>query len=346
MASGMQQEMKISPGGQIMRINMSHGSGGKATSELIREVFAKKLGNDVLNRMEDAAVLPLNLAGGRLAYTTDSFVVTPLVFKGGDIGRLSVCGTVNDLLVMGAAPLALSAGFIIEEGLETSVLERIVTSMAEALEEAGTRIVTADTKVIEGRGGLYINTSGVGIVPEGLMIGASELKPGDTIIVSGTLGDHHACILSQRMEIENAIESDAAPLNGMVTALLQNGIRMRAMRDITRGGLATVLNELCDASKVSAIVQHSEIPVSESVRALCGILGLDPLYMGNEGKLLAVVSSEDAEKALRLIRSAPYGSNAAVIGSVGEGRGVFATTDTGSTRVISVLYGEGLPRIC
>lgn len=329
-----------------MRINMTHGSGGQATSELIRSVFSQKLGNDVLNRMEDAAVFKLDAPCGRVAYTTDSFVVTPLVFKGGDIGRLAVCGTVNDLLAMGAAPCALSAGFIIEEGLDSDLLEHIVISMAEALREAGTRIVTADTKVIEGRGGLYINTSGLGIVPEGIQLGASLLIPGDSLLVSGTLGDHHASILSHRMDIENEIKSDVAPLNGMVRALLENKIRVRAMRDITRGGLATVLNELCEASGVSALVHHKSLPVSDSVRGLCGILGLDPLYMGNEGKMLIVVDSEDAEEALRLIKKSPYGENAAFIGSVREGRGVYQTTDTGSTRTLNVLYGEGLPRIC
>lgn len=329
-----------------MRINMSHGSGGKATSELIHEVFSKKLGNETLNRMEDAAVFSLDTSKGKIAYTTDSFVVTPLIFKGGDIGRLAVCGTVNDLLSMGATPQALTAGFIIEEGLELDLLECVVTSMAEALKEAGTRIVAADTKVIEGSGGLYINTSGIGIISEGLNIGASQLKPGDDILISGTLGDHHACILSHRMEIENEIRSDAAPLNGMVTALLKNGIRVKAMRDVTRGGLATVLNELCEASAVSALINHRNIPVSERVQGLCGILGLDPLYMGNEGKLLVVVHPEDTEKTLRLIRSAPYGENAAVIGTVKQGNGVYLTTETGSTRTINVLYGEGLPRIC
>ncbi len=329
-----------------MKINMTHGSGGQATSELIRDIFSSRLGNSFLNRMEDAAIMSLDTGKRRLAYTTDSFVVTPLIFKGGDIGRLSVCGTVNDLLAMGASPLALSAGFIIEEGLDTQVLERIVDSMAEALKESGTRIVAADTKVIEGRGGLYINTSGVGYVHEGISLSASQLKPEDGLIVSGTLGDHHACILSHRMEIDNEIESDAAPLNGMVEALLLHGIRVRAMRDITRGGLATVLNELCEASSVSALIDHRALPVKENVRGLCGILGLDPLYMGNEGKMLMAIHPDDIRKALELIHTAPYGQSAALIGRVKEGRGVYQTTETGSLRTINVLYGEGLPRIC
>lgn len=329
-----------------MKINMTHGSGGQATSELIRDIFAARLGNSILSRMEDAAVLQLDSKKGRIAYTTDSFVVTPLIFKGGDIGRLAVCGTVNDLLAMGAKPLALSAGFIIEEGMDTKVLEQIVDSMAMALKEAGTQIVAADTKVIEGRGGLYINTSGIGYVYEGVSFGASMLKPGDGLIVSGTLGDHHACILSHRMEIENDIESDVAPLNGMVEALINHRIRIRAMRDITRGGLATVLNELCEASGVSAIIDHKAIPVKETVKGLCGILGLDPLYMGNEGKMLMAVHPEDTQKALEIIKNAPYGESAALIGWVKEGKGVYQTTETGSLRTIPVLYGEGLPRIC
>lgn len=329
-----------------MKINMTHGSGGQATSELIRDIFASRLGNSVLSRMEDAAVLPLEAKNNRLAYTTDSFVVTPLIFKGGDIGRLAVCGTVNDLLAMGATPLALTAGFIIEEGMDAQVLEKIVVSMAEALKEAGTQIVAADTKVIEGRGGLYINTSGVGYVREGVSLSASQLKPGDGLLVSGTLGDHHACILSHRMEIDNEIESDVAPLNGMVEALISQGIRIRAMRDITRGGLATVLNELCEASGVSAVIDHRDLPVNESVRGLCGILGLDPLYMGNEGKMLMAIHPDDTQKALDIIKHAPYGQSAAWIGSVKEGRGVYQTTDTGSLRTLPVLYGEGLPRIC
>lgn len=329
-----------------MKINMTHGSGGHATSELIRDVFAARLGNSFLSRVEDAAVLPLDTGKGRLAYTTDSFVVTPLIFKGGDIGRLAVCGTVNDLLAMGARPLALTAGFIIEEGMDSRVLEQIVESMAKALEEAGTLIVAADTKVIEGRGGLYINTSGIGYVHEGVSLGASQMKPGDGLIVSGTLGDHHACILSHRMEIENDIESDVAPLNAMVEALITRGIRIRTMRDITRGGLATVLNELCEASGASAVIDHKAVPVRESVRALCGILGLDPLYMGNEGKMLMAVHPDDIGKALEIIKNSPYGESAALIGRVKEGRGVYLTTDTGSLRTLPMLYGEGLPRIC
>ena len=332
-----------------MRINLSHGSGGKATSNLIQDVFAKRLGNTILNRQEDAAVLDaedLPAPGGKLAFSTDSFVVTPLFFEGGDIGRLAVCGTVNDLLCMGARPLCLSAGFILEEGLLFEDLEKIVISMAAMLEESGTRLAAADTKVVEGRGGLYINTSGIGAVAPGTQVGADRMKPGDKIILSGTLGDHHAAILSRRMKIENNIQSDAAPLNSLVLPLLEAGLRVHAMRDVTRGGLATVLNELAASSGVSLRLYSQSLPVSESVKALCDILGLDPLYMGNEGKLAIVVDKADADEALRLIRKSPYGLQGALVGEVTQGSGVYLSTETGSLRSLPVLYGEGLPRIC
>ena len=332
-----------------LRINMTHGSGGKATSELIGSVFSGRLGNPVLNRMEDAAVLNMNevlLKGGKMAYTTDSFVVSPIFFNGGDIGRLAVCGTVNDLLCMGAKPLYLTAGFIIEEGLMVDDLERIVNSMAEALKESGTVIAAADTKVIEGKGGIYINTSGIGCIPEGVHVGADRLAPGDAVILSGTLGDHHACILSHRLEIANDIASDAAPLNCIVDALSGKGVNVKAFRDVTRGGLATILNELADASACTIHLDHQAIPVAGTVSALCEILGLDPLYMGNEGKLAVVVSREDAKMALELIRNVKYGENAAIIGMVQKGKGVTISTDTGGTRILNMLYGEGLPRIC
>ena len=332
-----------------LRINMTHGSGGKATSELIGNVFSGRLGNPVLNRLEDAAVL--NLAevlsvGAKMAYTTDSFVVSPIFFKGGDIGRLAICGTVNDLLCMGARPLYLTAGFIIEEGLAVKDLERIADSMAEALSESGTVIAAADTKVIEGKGGIYINTSGIGYIPEGIKVGADRLASGDAVILSGTLGDHHACILSHRLEIENDISSDAAPLNGVVEALFKEKIRVKALRDVTRGGLATILNELADASACAIHLDYKAIPVADSVSALCGILGLDPLYMGNEGKMVIAVNPEDAQRALELIRNAKYGENAAIIGTIQKGKGVVISTDTGSSRILNMLYGEGLPRIC
>ncbi len=329
-----------------MKIEMSHGSGGKATTELIGSIFAKYFNNDILNRMEDAAVLELE--SSRIAFTTDSFVVKPVFFKGGDIGKLSVCGTVNDLLMMGAVPKYLTCGFILEEGLELEELERIVCSMAKAAEEAGVRIVAGDTKVVEGSGGIYINTSGIGELKKGTNISSSNVKPGDAVIVSGSLGNHHACILSGRMGINNEIQSDCAPLNDMVSKLIASGIKVRTMRDITRGGLATVLNEIAQSSSVSFDILEESLPVDEAVRGFCGILGLDPLYMGNEGKMLCIVPEADAQKALDIIKGSCYGEKAAIIGrSYARGRvSVVMTTRLGGKRVVDMLVGEGLPRIC
>ncbi len=324
-------------------IRMAHGSGGRETERLVKDVFLKHFHNDALGRLEDAAVLELS---GRAAFTTDSFVVTPLFFKGGDIGRLAVCGTVNDLLMMGARPGYLTAGFIIEEGLEIETLDAVVESMARTAAEAGVSIVAGDTKVIEGRGGLYINTSGIGIIPDGRDIGAAHCVPGDAILVSGDLGDHHACILSARMNIENSIESDAAPLNRPVSALLSSGANVKAMRDVTRGGLATILNELCAASGTGAELEEVALPVSVKTAAFCEILGLDPLYMGNEGKFVAIVKGDDAHKALDALRGTPEGRRVAVVGYMTDGKGVTLQTKLGGRRRLGVLTGEGLPRIC
>jgi hydrogenase expression/formation protein HypE len=324
-------------------IRMAHGSGGRETEQLVKDVFLKHFHNDALGRLEDAAVLELS---GKAAFTTDSFVVTPLFFKGGDIGRLAVCGTVNDLLMMGAQPRYLSAGFIIEEGLSLETLDAVAESMARTAAEAGVSIVAGDTKVIEGHGGLYINTAGIGIIPDGRDIGAVRCAPGDAILVSGDLGDHHACILSARMNIENGIESDAAPLNRAVNALLDSGANVKAMRDVTRGGLATILNELCAASETGAGLEEAALPVLAQTAAFCEILGLDPLYMGNEGKFVAIVKGEDALRALDALRSTPEGCHAAVIGYITEGKGLTLQTKLGGRRRLGVLTGEGLPRIC
>lgn len=328
-----------------MKITMAHGSGGKATSELIANIFSKSFHNPVLSRMEDSAVVP---GAETIAMTTDSFVVAPIFFPGGDIGRLSVCGTVNDLLMSGAQPKYLTCGFIIEEGADSKDLERIAQSMAKTAEEAGVCIVAGDTKVIEGRGGVCINTAGVGFVPQGRNISASNCSEGDCVILSGTLGEHHAAILSSRMGIANQIQSDCAPLGEIVGTLFENGIRVKALRDVTRGGLATVLNEFASASSCCIELNEQDIPVSDEVRGFCGILGLDPLYMGNEGKLVAVVEKEDAQKAVELMRKAKYGQNAQIIGSVipGQAGTLLVKTPVGGTRIVSELYGEGLPRIC
>lgn len=328
-----------------MKITMAHGAGGRATGELIGRIFTRHFDNEVLNQMEDSAVVP---ASGRIALTTDSFVVTPLTFPGGDIGRLCVCGTVNDLAMRGAVPKYLTCGFILEEGLDSALLEALVASMADTAREAGVAIVAGDTKVVEGHGGLYVNTAGVGFVPEGVDISAARCAPGDAVLVSGDLGDHHACILSQRMGMQNGIQSDCAPLGGMVQELLAVGIQVHALRDVTRGGLATVLKELAEASGCSITLEETALPVNPQVRDFCGLLGLDPLYMGNEGKLVAVLPADQAEEALAVLRRSKYGSHAACIGTVGDEEPGLLTVGTaiGGRRALDVLQDEGLPRIC
>lgn len=328
------------------KIRMEHGSGGRATGELIKTIFEKAFSNEVLSQMEDAAVVD---GAGKIAITTDSFVVTPLEFPGGDIGRLCICGTVNDLLMRGAKPQYISCGFILEEGADIQQLKRIVESMAQTAQEAGVKIVAGDTKVVEGKGGVYINTTGVGFVPDTVDIKATNSIPGDAIIVSGNLGDHHAAILSQRMGITNSIQSDNAPLGEMVQGLIDEKIKVHVLRDVTRGGLGTVLKELSQSSNCLFEIMEDEIPVSQQVSDFCGLLGLDPLYMGNEGKMVAIVACEDAQRALDIIRKSKYGQDARIIGSVAEqleGGKLILKTAIGGRRNIEVLQGEGLPRIC
>ena len=293
--------------------------------------------------MEDSAVVEGN---SKIAVTTDSFVVTPLIFKGGNIGRLSVCGTVNDLLMRGAVPKYITSAFIIEEGADSDLLEKIVISMAQTAKEAGVTIICGDTKVIEGSGGVYINTTGVGFVKESTDIVSTNLREGDAVVVSGTMGDHHAAILSARMGIENTIESDNAPLGEMVREMLKAGIELHCMRDVTRGGLGTVLNELAKASNVNIEIKETDIPVSDEVKAFTKFLGLDILHMGNEGKLVAVMPMEQAQNAVEIIRKCRYGKDAQIIGEVKHGSGVTLITPIGGKRQVNVLYGEGLPRIC
>lgn len=325
-----------------MKITLAHGSGGKYTSDLINSVFEASYGNEVLSKMEDSAVVDGNK---KIAVTTDSFVVTPLFFKGGDIGRLSVCGTVNDLLMRGAVPKYLTSAFIIEEGADTVDLKRIAQSMAQTAKEAGITIIAGDTKVIEGTGGIYINTAGVGFT-DNENICSSNCRPGDKIILSGNIGDHHAAILSARMNIENSIESDNAPLTEIVKNLMNNSVDIHCMRDVTRGGLGTVLNELAAASAVRISINETDIPIDSQVKAFADFLGLEIMHMGNEGKMIAVVSSADAQKALEIAKNSAYGENAAIIGEITEGSGVILNTEIGGQRKISVLRGEGLPRIC
>lgn len=326
-----------------MKITMAHGSGGKSTAALIDEVFRKANSNPVLDMMEDSAVVD---GSKKIAVTTDSFVVTPLIFRGSDIGRLSVCGTVNDLLMRGAMPKYITSAYIIEESADTELLSQIAKSMSETAREAGVTVIAGDTKVIEGNGGVYINTTGVGFIDEKTDIKSANCRAGDVIIVSGNLGDHHAAILSERMEITNNIKSDAAPLTEMVAKMLQNGIKIHAMRDITRGGLGTVLNEFSAASGCGFELFEDKLPVCEEVAAFAKILGLNIMHMGNEGKLVAVVDSTDAKRALEIIKSSRYGENAAIIGTVTENGGVIMNTKLGGRRIVNELYGEGLPRIC
>ncbi len=330
---------------------MEQGSGGAATEDLIEEVFKNAFDNEYLNKMEDSSVVP---GAGRLALTTDSFVVRPVFYDGGDIGRLSVCGTVNDLLMSGAVPKYLTAGFVLEEGLDTEDLKRIVRSMKETAAEAGVIIAAGDTKVVEcpggSEGGLYINTAGVGFIDEGIAVGAEKIMSGDKVILSGNIGDHHAAIMKSRLNIKNdLIKSDNAPLNKMVRSLFENGIRVHAMRDVTRGGLGTVLNEFADASRRDIHISEKKIPVSDGVKSFCGLLGLDIMYMGNEGKMVFTVDPGDADRALSIVKSSEYGENAAIIGEVGEAAEksrLILKTPVGGERVVSRLYGEGLPRIC
>lgn len=325
-----------------MKIDMSYGSGGKQTSNLINDIFLKHFGNRILNKLEDAAVLNIM---GRIAYTTDSFVVNPLFFNGGDIGKLAVCGTVNDLSMMGAVPKYLTAGFIIEEGAEIEVIDEIVHSMKLSAKEANVKIVAGDTKVIEGKGGIYINTSGIGEVAI-KNVSISNCRIGDIIILSGNLGEHHAAILSKRMGIENDIMSDCAPLTSIVKNLIDDKINVHCMRDVTRGGLATVLNEIASSSSCGVEICEASLPVSNEVKGFCNILGLDPLYMANEGKMIVVVKEKESERALKAIKRSKYGKDAQIIGKVVDGNKVSMITSLHGNRIIDVLYGEGLPRIC
>ena len=325
-----------------MKITLAHGSGGQSTKELIEQIFAASYKNPVLMQMEDSAVVDGNK---KIAITTDSFVVDPVFFKGGNIGRLAVCGTVNDLLMRGAVPKYITSAFIIEEGADTKDLKLIAASMAQAAREAGVQVVAGDTKVINGNGGIYINTAGVGFV-DGEDFASTKCKTGDAVIVSGSMGDHHAAILSHRMNIKNDILSDVAPLCEMVLKLKSQGIEVHAMRDITRGGLGTVLNELAEASQKGFEISEDAIPVSPQVKSLVKLLGLNIMHMGNEGKLVCVVSAMDADRALELIKNSKYGENAAIIGKVIEGDGVTVCTSIGGKKKVGILIGEGLPRIC
>jgi hydrogenase expression/formation protein HypE len=332
-------------------VDMAHGSGGRAMAQLIEELFASHLGNEWLAQGDDGALLPAPIAG-RLVMATDSHVVSPLFFPGGDIGCLSVHGTLNDVAVMGATPLWLSAAFILEEGFPLADLARIVESMAHAAREAGVPVVTGDTKVVErGKGdGVFITTTGVGVVTSGNELSGRSAQVGDAILVSGTLGDHGMAIMAVRESLgfESAIVSDTAALQGLIAAMRASGAELHVLRDPTRGGLATTLNEIAQQSSVGMMLQEKAIPVKPAVAAACEFLGLDPLYVANEGKLVAICAAADAEKLLAVMRSHPLGADAAIIGTVLEDSHHFVqmTTGFGGRRIVDWLSGEQLPRIC
>jgi hydrogenase expression/formation protein HypE len=333
------------------RIVMGHGSGGKMSHDLIAKKFLPSFDNAILRAGDDAGVTQVN-ACTRLAISTDSHVVWPLFFPGGDIGRLAVCGTVNDVAMMGAVPEYLTAGFILEEGFEIEALERIIASMKDAADEAGILIIAGDTKVVQkGKAdGVYINTTGVGLMPDGLEIGGALAKPGDVVILSGPIGDHGIAVLSARGELgfEADVHSDVAPLNHLIAAMLSVSDEVHVLRDPTRGGVATTLNEIARQSNVGITLYEKSIPVRATVSAACEMLGFDPLYVANEGKIIAIVGCAEADRVLAAMRQTRYGEEAVIVGEVrSEPKGrVLMKTAIGSHRIVDVLMGEMLPRIC
>jgi hydrogenase expression/formation protein HypE len=330
-------------------ILLAHGSGGKLSHELVEKNFLPFLANPALNKLDDSAIFE---ASGRLAFTTDSYVVNPIFFPGGDIGKLAICGTVNDLAMNGAKPLYLSLSAIIEEGFPLGELEQIMQSIKKAAEEAEISIIAGDTKVVnQGQADkLFITTSGVGIISPGVDISGANARSGDKVLLSGTIGDHGISIMSQRegLRFSMALESDCAPLNKLVSQMLEVSSKIHCLRDPTRGGLATTLNELARQSKVGIVVEEAKIPVKEEVKAACELLGLDPVYVANEGKMVAIVDSNNADKVLAQMKQNSYGRDAAIIGEVTKehpGK-VIMKTKLGPSRIVDMLSGELLPRIC
>jgi len=332
------------------RILLAHGAGGKLTHDLVEKLFLPSLDNEILASLDDSAIIPTERA--RLAFTTDSYVVKPLFFPGGDIGRLSVCGTVNDLAMSGARPLGISTSFILEEGFPTQDLERVVSSIKEAALEAGVMVVAGDTKVVEhgAAEGLFITTSGVGLVPDGVDIRGSRARPGDIVIINGPIGDHEIGVLLARGEfsLKGTIVSDCAPLNGIVQAMLTACGDIHVLRDPTRGGLATVLWEIANASQVGVIIDEDKVTVRQEVRGVCDLLGFDPLYLANEGKLVAFVPQDEARGVLETMRADPLGRESVVIGRVVDDNPgkVLLRTKIGGHRLLEPLSGEQIPRIC
>jgi hydrogenase expression/formation protein HypE len=332
------------------RIALGHGSGGKLSAELLRDVFLPFFHSPILNRLDDQAVFEIN--GARLAFSTDSFVVKPLFFRGGDIGSLAVHGTVNDLAMGGATPLYLSTGFILEEGLEIETLRRVAESMGSAADAIPIEIVTGDTKVVEkGSGdGLFVNTTGIGLVPEGVRLSPALVRPGDRVLLSGPIGDHGIAILAERegIQFSTDLASDCAPLHGLVAAMLGASLDIHAMRDPTRGGLSSALNEIASRAQVGITIEESAIPVREQVRGACEMLGFDPLYVANEGKLVAFVAPHAVEPVLAAMRRHPLGRDAVLVGAVTDMHPglVLLRTPFGTTRIVDMLPGDQLPRIC
>ncbi|UCG55280.1 MAG: hydrogenase expression/formation protein HypE [Dehalococcoidia bacterium] len=334
---------------KLDKILLSHGSGGKLSHDLISNEFLSQFNNELLEKLDDSAVLNL---GGRIAFTTDSYVVSPIFFPGGDIGRLAVCGTVNDLAMSGAVPLYLSLSLILEEGLPKADLSKIINSIKNSAEEAGVKIVTGDTKVVD-RGSvdkIFVNTSGIGIIPNGVNISGLNAQPGDVLILSGSIGEHGITILSQRegLNFSSPLKSDCAPLNSLVTDMLEVCSEIHCMRDPTRGGLATTLNEFASQSKIGIAIEEKSILVKPAVQAICELLGIDPLYIANEGKLVGVVPQDKADRLIQRMKGNKYGKDASIIGRViTEHPGtVIMKTGLGTSRIIRMLTGDLLPRIC
>jgi len=338
------------PKSEYEKVLLAHGGGGKLTHQLIEKIFVSQFNNKFLDEQNDSAIF--NIGDSKLAFTTDSYVVQPIFFPGGNIGELAVNGTINDLAVAGAKPIYLSTGFIIEEGLPFEDLWKIVVSMKEAADKAGVKIVTGDTKVVErGKGDqVFINTSGVGVVYENVNISPNNCKPGDLIILSGKVGDHGIAIMSarERLDFETEILSDTAPLNGLVETMIHSSHNIKMMRDITRGGLSSTLNEIASSANIGIEIEENQISINEQVIGACEILGLDPLYIANEGKLVAFVDPNDAEKVLNSMRNHEFGIDSKIIGKIVEDhpKRVVMKTSIGSKRIVDMISGEQLPRIC
>jgi hydrogenase expression/formation protein HypE len=332
------------------KISLSHGAGGKLSSDLINSLFKENFKNKILNRLEDSAVFNLNEQ--KIAFTTDSYVIQPIFFPGGDIGKLAVCGTINDLAVMGAKPLFFSCSLIIEEGLDKSILQKIILSMKKTAQKAKVQIVTGDTKVVEKGSAdkIFVNTSGIGVISKGIDLGKEKIKVGDKIIINGTIGDHATAVLSSRegLEFQTKVKSDCAFLSDLISPILEFKNKIKFMRDPTRGGLASALNEMVSEKKFGAILFEEKIPIKNEVQGFCELLGYDPLYLANEGKVIIVTAPEIAKKVLSLLRKKPKGKNAEIIGEITDRfKGIVGLkTKFGGTRVVDMLVGEQFPRIC